>query len=68
MIFDIYAISLLSALEEYLPYMSDDEIRGILYYGIEPDAFTVWGWEMKKSARNSSVERRFRDAYGRQKK
>lgn len=67
MYFEIYALSLLEALEEYLPYMSDDEIRAILFYGIEPDALTVWGWEVRKSARCSEVARRFREAYGRQK-
>ena len=67
MYFEIYALSLLAALEEYLPYMSDDEIREILFFGIEPDALTVWGWEVRKSARRSEVARRFREAYGRQK-
>lgn len=66
--YDFFALSLLVALEEYLPFMSDDEIREILYYGMEPDALTVWGWEVRKSARMEKVLRRFRDAYGRQKK
>ena len=65
--FEIYALSLLMALEEYLPYMSDDEIRGILYFGIEPDALAIWGWEVWKRARGEDVARRFREAYGRQK-
>ena len=67
MYFEIYALSLLAALEEYLPYMSDDEIREILFFGIEPDALTVWGWEVRKSARREDIARRFREAYGRQK-
>lgn len=66
--FEIYALSLLAALEEYLPYMSEEEIRAILYYGMEPDSLTVWGWELRKTARRSELARRFRDAYGRQKK
>ena len=48
--------------------MSDDEVLEILFYGMEPDAHTVWGWEVRKAARESLVAKQFRDAFSRQKK
>jgi len=64
----VYVLSLLSALREYIPYMSDEEVAEILYYGEEPDAITVWGWEVRKAARETILARQFGEAYGRQKK
>ena len=66
--YSIYVLSLLWALEEYIPFMSDDEIMHILLCGEEPDALTVWGWEVRKSVRDARLARAFRDAQTRQKK
>lgn len=66
--YKIYVLSLLFALEEYLPYMSDDEVADIVFCGEEPDALTVWRWEARRSAHKAVLERRFTDAFSRQKK
>ena len=58
---------MLTALEEYLPYMSDGEIASILFGGESPDAITVWGWEVRRAVRQAVMARQFMEAYDRQK-
>ena len=64
---DLYILALLEALEEYIPYMSEDEVAGILFGGEEPDAVTVWGWEVRRATRRAILARQFREAERRQK-
>ena len=49
--YNLYVLSLLKALEDYIPYMSEEEIFDILLGGIELSPLSIVVWEMKKKGR-----------------
>lgn len=66
--YSLYVLSLLSAYEDYLPFMTDEQILGILVWGREPDALSVAVWEMnRRKWRERSAEGRIEEALLRQK-
>ena len=68
MIFDLYIVSLLVAFEEYLRYMTDEELAVLLYYGEWPTARKIAEWELRKMSREALLRKRFNTAYERQKR
>lgn len=65
--YSVESLSLLFTLQEYIPYMSTEELLAILWYGMKPDNATINGWELKRRSREATIERRLREAISRQK-
>ena len=55
-------IGLILQLEEYIPFMLDEEIFYIIFTGSLPSAECVSRWEVLRVRRESELERRFSEA------
>ena len=61
--FEIFALSLLGFLEDYLPYMTEDEVAEILLYGIVPDGMKIAVWDIRRRQREEMLYGMFNDAF-----
>ena len=67
MYFDLYTLSLLIALERYIPFMSEEELLRILVYGETPDSATIAVWEtMLVLGEGEAKKRKIAEAWNRQ--
>ena len=65
--YDFYTLSLLSSLEVYLPYMTEEEIADILRYGVAPSPWQIREWESMRERDGGRVEKAIKTAISRQK-
>lgn len=65
--YSLYGITLLTAFGRYLPYMTEEEIIGLLFYGREPDSMAISVWEIKRRASETRLACQFSAAYARMK-
>ena len=63
---DFDNLVLLSRLEEYIPYMLEEELFYIIFAGTLPSPESVTRWERERSAASGPVESRLREALLRQ--
>ncbi len=61
--FEIFALSLLCFLEDYLPYMTEEEVAGILLYGFVPDGMQIAVWDIRRRQREEMLDGMFNDAF-----
>ena len=59
---------MLIAFEEYLRYMTDDELASLLFYGEWPTSRKIAEWELRKISREALLRKRFNTAYEGQKR
>ena len=65
--YDFFTLSLLAALEEYIPYMSQADLIDILEFGAVPSASKIRLWELRKERDGDIVQRAVCEAIARQK-
>lgn len=65
--YSVEALTLLIALEDYIPFMTEEELLTILWYGKKPDNSAICTWELKRQVREQALERRLKSALSRQK-
>lgn len=68
MYYDIYTLSLLAALEEYIPFMSEDDVLEILVGGVTPEPIKILAWEAMRTRRFEAFNERYKKALLGQKK
>lgn len=67
MTYDFFSLMLLAAYEAYLPYMTEEEILGILQCGWVPSPWKVRTWEDMKAKAGGRIETALETALSRQK-
>lgn len=65
--YDFYTLSLLSSLEAYLPYMTEEELTDILSFGIVPSPWRIKVWEGMRESERGRIEKAVNGAISRQK-
>lgn len=60
--YSVESLTLLLALEDYIPFMTKEELLTILWYGRKPSDAEICTWELKRQVREQALERRFKKA------
>ena len=55
-------LSILRQLEEYIPYMLEDELIFIIFEGAIPSADCIKRWEYRRIAKENRIEQAFKKA------
>ena len=65
--YEVTALLLLAIYEDYLPYMSDDEVCDILQWGQAPAPWQVKVWESRRAQDKGRLESLLNRALAKQK-
>lgn len=66
--YDLYVVYLLTAIEAYIPYMTEEELKGVILYGEMPGPVSFWSWSRQKQSRDEELRAKVEEALKRQKR